>query len=62
MARAEADGVSMVGPGGLLAELTKTVRETALQAELEVDLGYERHDPAGHNSATAATGPGPRRS
>jgi len=29
---ARADGVDLVGPGGLLAGLTKTVLETALEA------------------------------
>jgi putative transposase len=30
MARAQADGVSLVGPGGLLADLTKKVLEAML--------------------------------
>jgi len=34
MALAEVEGVSVVGPGGLLAGLTKTVLETALGAEM----------------------------
>jgi putative transposase len=32
MERARAEGVDLVGPGGLLAGLTKTVLETALEA------------------------------
>jgi hypothetical protein len=32
--RAKADGVSLVGPGGLLAGITRTVLESALDAEL----------------------------
>ena len=56
MARAEAEGVSLVGPGGLLAGLTKTVLETALEAGMAEQLGYERHDPAGHNSGTSRYG------
>ena len=31
--RARREGVSLVGPGGLLAGLTKTVLETALEAD-----------------------------
>jgi hypothetical protein len=31
--KARADGVDLVGPGGLLTGLTKTVLETALEAE-----------------------------
>jgi putative transposase len=56
MARAEAEGVSLVGPGGLLAGLTKTVLETALEAEMSECLGYEAHDPAGHNSGNSRNG------
>ncbi len=39
--QAKEQGVSLVGPGGLLAGLTKTVLETALEAELTEHLGYE---------------------
>jgi putative transposase len=56
VARADADGVSLVGPGGLLAGLTKTVLETALEAEMTEHLGYEPHDPAGHHSGNSRNG------
>jgi transposase-like protein len=56
MARADAEGVSLVGPGGLLAGLTKTVLETALEAEMTEHLGYEAHDPAGHHSGNSRIG------
>jgi putative transposase len=56
MARAEAEGVSLVGPGGVLAGLTKTVLETALEAEMSEHLGYEPHDPAGHRSGNSRNG------
>ncbi len=56
MARADADGVSLVGPGGLLAGLTKTVLESALEAEMTEHLGYEAHDPAGHHSGNSRNG------
>jgi transposase-like protein len=56
MARAQEQGVSLVGPGGLLAGLTKTVLETALEAELTDHLGYEKHDPAGRNGANSRNG------
>ena len=56
MARADAEGVSLVGPGGLLAGLTKTVLETALEAEMTEHLGYELHDPAGHHSGNSRNG------
>lgn len=42
--QAHAEGVSLVGPDGLLRRVTKTVLESALQAELEGHLGYERGD------------------
>ena len=54
--RAKAEGVSLVGPGGLLAGLTKTVLETALEVELTEDLGYEPHEPAGRNSGNSRNG------
>jgi transposase-like protein len=38
--RARADGVDLVGPGGLLSSLTKQVLETALEAEMDEHLGY----------------------
>lgn len=56
MARADADGVSLVGPGGLLAGLTKTVLESALEAEMTEHLGYEAHDRAGHHSGNSRNG------
>lgn len=43
LAQANEQGVSLVGPGGLLAGLTKTVLETALEAEMTEHLGYEKH-------------------
>jgi transposase-like protein len=50
LAQAKAQGVSLVGPGGLLAGLTKTVLETALEAELTEHLGYEHgQTPLGSN-------------
>jgi hypothetical protein len=36
--QARAEGVELVGPGGLLTGLTKTVLETALEAELSDGL------------------------
>jgi putative transposase len=53
---ARADGVELVGPGGLLAGLTKTVLETALEAEMTEHLGYERHDPGGRDGGNSRNG------
>ena len=54
--QARAEGVELVGPGGLLTGLTKTVLETALQAEMSEHLGYDRHDPAGRNGGNSRNG------
>jgi putative transposase len=53
---ARAGGVELVGPGGLLAGLTKTVLETALEAEMSEHLGYEPHDPAGRDGGNSRNG------
>ena len=45
--QARADGVSLVGPGGLLADLTKRVLETGLEVEMSEHLGYDKHDGRG---------------
>jgi putative transposase len=54
--QAEEQNVELVGPGGLLNQLTKNVLETALDAEMAEHLGYEKHDPAGHNSGNSRNG------
>jgi transposase-like protein len=41
LAQAKEQGVSRVGPGGLLNQLTRNVPETALEAELTEHLGHE---------------------
>ncbi len=41
LAQAKAQGMSLVGPGGLLFGLTKQVLESALEAELTEHLGHE---------------------
>jgi transposase-like protein len=53
---ARSEGVELVGPDGMLTGLTKTVLETALEAELTEHLGYEAHDPAGHHSGNSRNG------
>src|SRR5579875_1507087 len=54
--RARSEGVTLVGPGGLLSGLTKTVLETSLEAELSEHLGYDKHDPAGRNGGNSRNG------
>lgn len=54
--RACAEGVELLGPGGLLSGLTKTVLETALEAEMTGHLGYDKHDPAGRDGGNSRNG------
>jgi putative transposase len=56
MERARQQGVALVGPGGLLQGLAKTVIESALEAELTEHVGYQRYDPAGYNSGNSRNG------
>jgi hypothetical protein len=53
---ARAEGVKLVGPGGLLIGLTKTVLETALEAEMTEHLGYDRHDRVGCDGVNSRDG------
>ena len=54
--QARAEGLELIGAGGLLTGLTKTVLETALEAELSEHLGYDRHDPVGRNGENSRNG------
>src|SRR5215218_6621083 len=54
--RAKTEGVDLVGPAGLLTGLTKSVLETALDAEMAEHLGYDKHDPAGRGSGNSRNG------
>src|ERR1700733_2468137 len=56
LARAKEQGVELVGPNGLLNQLTKNVLETALDAEMAEHLGYDKHDPAGRGSGNSRNG------
>ena len=54
--RARSEGVELVGPGGLLTGLTKTVLETALDAEMEDHLGYAMHAVEGRDKGNSRNG------
>jgi transposase-like protein len=54
--RAQAEGLQLTGPGGLLGRLTKVVLEGALEGELDAHLGYARHDPAGRDGGNSRNG------
>jgi putative transposase len=56
LARAQAEGVELLGPDGLLSQVTKAVLERALDEELTGHLGYEKHDPAGRGSGNSRNG------
>ena len=56
LARAESEGVSLVGPGGLLAGLTKRLLEAALEGEMTDHVGYVPYDRAGHHSGNSRNG------
>ncbi|MGE5830505.1 MAG: transposase, partial [Micromonosporaceae bacterium] len=56
VARASAEGVSLTGEGGLLAQLTKLVLESSLEGELDAHLGYGKHDPAGRTGGNSRNG------
>ena len=55
LAQAKEQGVSLVGPDGLLGGLTKTVLETALEAEMSEHLGYEKHEVTDSENARNGT-------
>jgi len=54
--QARADGKDLVGPGGLLSELTKQVLETGLEVEMEEHLGYAKHAAEGRNGGNSRNG------
>jgi transposase-like protein len=56
LAQAKEQGVDLVGPNGLLNQLTKNVLETALEAEMSEHLGYDKHDPVGRGSGNSRNG------
>lgn len=53
---AETDQADLLGPQGLLSQVTKRVLERALDTELTEHLGYERGDPAGAGSGNSRNG------
>jgi transposase-like protein len=46
----------LVGPNGLLNQLTRNVLETVLDAEMTEHLGYDKHDPVGCGSGNSCKG------
>lgn len=54
--RAREEGVNLVGRGGLLTDLTKSVLETALETEMDDHLGYTKHSAAGRDGGNSRNG------
>jgi putative transposase len=47
---------SLIGPNGLVKELTKALVERMLSGEMNHHLGYEKHDVSGHGSGNSRNG------
>ena len=60
MAQVESEGAELLGPEGLLSQVTKAVLERALDEELSDHLGYDKHDPAGRGSGNSRNGTSPK--
>src|SRR5688500_17934401 len=54
--QARTAGLQLTGEGGLLAQLTKRVLESALEGEISDHLGYDKGDPAGKNGGNSRNG------
>ena len=54
--RAREGGLALTGEGGLLAQLTKRLVESALEGEITDHLGYDRHDAAGRDGGNSRNG------
>jgi hypothetical protein len=61
LGRAQAQGAELLGPDGLLSQVTKAVLERALGEELTQHLGYDKHDRAGRGSGNSRNGSTPKR-
>lgn len=58
--RAREGGLQLAGEGGLLAQLTKRLVESALEGEITDHLGYDRHDAAGRDGGNSRNGHRPK--
>jgi len=56
MSRVDEEGLELVGPDGVLTEITSKIMNRALEAEMSDHLGYERGDPAGEGSGNNRNG------
>lgn len=53
---AQAQGIALTGPDGLLKQLTKTIVEVSLEEEMTDHLGYSKHEVAGRESGNSRNG------
>ena len=60
MARVDEEGLELLGPDGVLTELTSRIMNRALEAEMTEHLGYERGDRAGWGSGNNRNGGYPK--
>src|SRR5256714_9166698 len=60
LGKAQAEGMELLGPDGLLSQVTKAVLERALAEEMTGHLGYAKHDPAGRGSGNNRNGTTPK--
>jgi putative transposase len=56
MAQVESEGLELLGPDGVLTDLTSRIMNRAMEAELTDHLGYEHGDPAGYGSGNNRNG------
>lgn len=61
MANVDAGGLELLGPDGVLAELTKRILERGLAEELSEHLGYDPGDPTGRGSGNNRNGTSAKR-
>jgi transposase-like protein len=60
MDQIDAEGLELLGPDGVLTELTSQIMNRAMDIELTDHLGYERGDPAGRGSGNNRNGTTPK--
>lgn len=60
MGQVDAEGLELLGPDGVLTELTSRIMNRALDTELTDHLGYERGDPGGRGSQNNRNGTSPK--
>lgn len=60
MAQVDSEGLELLGPDGLLTQLTSRIMNRALETEMTDHLGYERGDRAGWGSGNVRNGSYPK--